>query len=77
MRQLRHLLRLRSDGVSVRDIADLLGIARSTVQDGIGRAATAALISWPLPADLTDDVLKGKLFAQQGTTQGVRRLPDG
>ncbi|MBB3967025.1 MULTISPECIES: hypothetical protein [Rhizobium] len=62
--------------MSVRDIADLLGIARSTVQDGIGRAATAAL-SWLLPADLTDDVLKGKLFSRQGTTQGVRRLPDG
>lgn len=75
MRQLRHLLRLRSDGVSVRDIADLLGIARSTVQDGIGRAATAGL-SWPLPADLTDDVLEGKLFARQGTKQGLRRLPE-
>jgi len=36
MRQLRHLLRLSSDGVSVRDISDVLGIARSTVQDGIG-----------------------------------------
>ncbi|MEJ1177177.1 hypothetical protein WA845_23285 [Agrobacterium sp. CMT1] len=75
MRQLRHLPRLRSDGVSVRDIADLLGIARSTVQDGIGRAATARL-SWPLPADLTDDVLEGKLFARQGTKRGVRRLPE-
>ncbi|WP_346269418.1 IS21 family transposase, partial [Rhizobium wenxiniae] len=61
--------------MSVRDIADLLGIARSTVQDGIGRAATAGL-SWPLPADLTDDVLEGKLFARQGTKQGLRRLPE-
>ncbi|PYE30676.1 transposase [Rhizobium sp. PP-WC-1G-195] len=75
MRQIRHLLRLRSDGVSVRDIADLLGIARSTVQDGIGRAATAGL-SWPLPADLTDDVLEGKLFARQGTRRGERRRPE-
>jgi transposase len=75
MRQIRHLLRLRSDGVSVRDIADLLGIARSTVQDGIGRAATAGL-TWPLPGDMTDDVLQDKLFARQGTKQGVRRLPE-
>ncbi|WP_394805467.1 helix-turn-helix domain-containing protein [Agrobacterium fabrum] len=55
MRQLRHLLRLRADGVSVRDIADMLCIARSTVQDGISRAASSGL-SWPLSADLTDDV---------------------
>jgi transposase len=61
--------------VSVRDIADLLGIARSTVQDGIGRAATAGL-TWPLPGDMTDDVLQDKLFARQGTKQGVRRLPE-
>ena len=38
MRQLRHMLRLSRDGVSVRDIAERLGIARSTVQDNLKRA---------------------------------------
>jgi transposase len=75
MRQLRHLLRLSSDGVSVRDISDVLGIARSTVQDSIGRAAAAGL-SWPLPADLADDVLEGRLFARAGVKQGQRRRPE-
>jgi DNA-binding NarL/FixJ family response regulator len=60
MRQLRQLLRLRADGISVRDIATMLGIARSTVQDNIERA-TAAGLSWPLPAELTDDALEHRL----------------
>jgi len=75
MRQLRHLLRLSSDGVSVRDISDVLGIARSTVQDSIGRAAAVGL-SWPLAADLADDVLEGRLFARAGVKQGQRRRPE-
>ncbi|WP_245457936.1 helix-turn-helix domain-containing protein [Mesorhizobium sp. M6A.T.Cr.TU.016.01.1.1] len=53
MRQLRQLLRLSADGISVRDIATMLGIARTTVQDNIERA-TAAGLSWPLPAELTE-----------------------
>jgi len=50
----------------------MLGIARSTVQAGINRAASAGL-SWPLPAALTDDVAAGRLFSRQGSKQGVRR----
>lgn len=72
MRQLRQLLRLSADGISVRDIATMLGIARSTVQDNIERA-TAAGLSWPLPAELTDDVLEHRLFSRQGVKQGLRR----
>ncbi|WP_292325604.1 helix-turn-helix domain-containing protein [Mesorhizobium sp.] len=72
MRQLRQLLRLSADGISVRDIATMLGIARSTVQDNIERASAAGL-SWPLPAELTDDVLEHRLFSRQGVKQGIRR----
>ncbi|WP_141649892.1 transposase [Rhizobium sp. PDO1-076] len=75
MRQLRHLLRLSSDGVSVRDISDVLGIARSAVQDSIGRASAAGL-SWPLAADLADDVLEGRLFTRAGVKQGQSRRPE-
>ena len=41
MRQLRHLLRLRHDGVSAREIGRRLGVARSTIQDNLKRAAAA------------------------------------
>jgi transposase len=73
MRQLRQLLRLSADGVSVRDIAERLGIARSTVQDSLARAKASGL-SWPLPGELTDDVLERRLFARSGCQQGLRRL---
>ena len=75
MRQLRQLLRLSADGMSVRDIATMLGIARSTVQDNIERA-TAAGLSWPVPAELTDDALEHRLFSRQGVKQGLRRRPE-
>jgi transposase len=33
MRQLRQMLRLSADGTSAREIATMLGVARSTIQD--------------------------------------------
>lgn len=72
MRQLRQLLRLNADGISVRDIGAMLGIARSTVQDNIERA-TAAGLSWQLPAELTDDVLEHRLFSRQGRDTPTHR----
>ena len=52
MRQLRHMLRLAGDGTSTREIAHRLGIARTTVQDNLKRAAAAGL-SWPLTSRTT------------------------
>ena len=75
MRQLRQMLRLASDGTSSREIAQRLGIARSTVQDNLKRAEVAGL-NWPLPGDLTDDALENRLFARAGVRQGQRRLPE-
>ncbi|WP_457813808.1 hypothetical protein U8C43_06730 (plasmid) [Sinorhizobium meliloti] len=72
MRQLRQMMRLAGSGTSSREIAVTLGIARSTVQDNLRRAAEVGL-SWPLPGDLTDDALEGKLFARNGVKQGTRR----
>src|SRR3954469_6740261 len=57
MRQLRQMLRLARDGVSAREIRRTLGVARSTVQDNLKRAAAAGLRS-PLPAEITDPVLE-------------------
>ena len=45
MRQIKQMLRLAHDGVSAREIGRTLGIARSTVQDNLGRATAAARLS--------------------------------
>ncbi|WP_246684429.1 MULTISPECIES: hypothetical protein [unclassified Mesorhizobium] len=66
------MLRLAGSGTSSREIAVVLGIARSTVQDNLRRAAAIGL-SWPLPGELTDDALENKLFARNGVKQRTRR----
>ena len=43
MRQIRQMLRLHRDGASAREIGRTLGVARSTVQDNLRRAAAAGL----------------------------------
>ena len=72
MRQIRQMLRLARDGVSAREIGRTLGAARSTIQDNLNRA-TAAGLSWPLPGELSDDVLEQRLFARTGARRGFRR----
>jgi len=72
MRQLRHLLRLHHGGVSAREMGRLLGVARSTIQDNLKRAAAAGL-AWPLADDVTDEVLEQRLFGRAGIATGQRR----
>ena len=72
MRQIRQMLRLARDGVSSREIGRTLGVARSTIQDNLKRAASAGL-AWPLPGELTDAALEQKLFAHAGVKCGYRR----
>jgi len=72
MRQLRLMLRLYQDGVSAREIARTLGVARSTIQDNLARARAAG-IDWPLPAEWSDEVLEQRLFARSGLRPGRRR----
>ncbi len=72
MRQIRQMLRLARDGVSAREIGRTLRIARSTVQDNLGRAAAAGIV-WPLGPEITDAVLEERLFARAGVKQGARR----
>jgi len=72
MRQLRYLLRLHHDGVSAREIGRLLGVARSTIQDNLKRAAAAGL-QWPLSEETTDEVLELRLFGRAGIAPGRRR----
>ena len=68
-------MRLVRDGVSAREIGRMLGVARSTIQDNLKRAETAGL-AWPLPAELTDDVLEDRLFTHAGVRRGFRRRPE-
>jgi transposase len=72
MRQIRQMLRLHHDGKGARQIGLSLRIARTTVQDNLERARNAG-ITWPLPADLTDDILEQRLFARSGIKPGRRR----
>jgi transposase len=74
-RQLRQKLRLHHDGASAREIARTLGVARSTIQDNLARSH-AAEISWPLPAESSDEVLEQRLFARSGVKPGRRRYSE-
>jgi len=58
--------------VSAREIGRTLGVARSTIQDNLKRAADAGL-AWPLPGELTDATLEQQLFAHAGVKRGFRR----
>jgi transposase len=72
MRRLREVLRLRTAGVGLNEIARRVGIAPSTVRLTLKRVASAGL-SWPLPGEMTDSTLETALFAAAGTKQGHRR----
>ena len=69
MRQLRHMLRLAHDGVSAREIGRRLGVARSTIQDNLKRAAAAGL-HWPLPEEVTDDALEAAAVSARPGSDG-------
>jgi transposase len=72
MRRVRDVLRLRSAGVGLNEIARRVGVAPSTVRLTLKRLASAGL-NWPLPAEMTDAALEAALFAAVGTKQGHRR----
>jgi len=61
MRKIREILRLSAAGLSARQIAGSVGVARSTVADCLLRAGQADL-GWPLPAALDDVELERRLY---------------
>ena len=62
MRKTREVLRLRWGlGLTSRQAAASLGLARSTVAEYVRRAEEAGL-SWPLPPDCDDFILEQRLF---------------
>ena len=76
MRKIRDALRLRANGLSMREIAASLGVGQSTLSDYLKRAARAGLV-WPLPEALTDAALEAMLFQPMGgATRRVHAQPD-
>jgi hypothetical protein len=49
---------------SAREIGRTLGVARSTIQDNL-RRAHAIGIAWPVPAELTDDMIEQRLWSHE------------
>jgi len=76
MRKIREVLRLRADGMSVRQMALCLSLGRATISDYLRRADVAAL-SWPLGDALDDGDLDRLLFPRMfGDVQGSYPQPD-
>ena len=77
MRKIREVLQLHhSCHYSHRQIAQACGIARSTVADYLCRASAAGL-SWPLPAEVTESRITEMLFPPTpATDEPPRPLPD-
>jgi transposase len=62
VRKIRDVLRLKVEAqLSERQIAAVLGSARSTVQECL-RRARAAGVSWPLPEEVDDEALWARLY---------------
>lgn len=69
MRRVRDCLRLKSAGISAREITRRLGVASSSVRMTL-RRCNAADIFRPLASDISDAALAERLFANSGTKQG-------
>jgi transposase len=76
MRNVREVLRLKlGQGVSERQIAKAVGMARSTVADCLGRARIAG-IGWPIPDGVDDAELERRLFPSLSPVSPRRPPPD-
>ena len=74
MTKYREILRLHSHGISNRNIAETLECSRNTVRKVLGRAE-AGQINWPLPDNISDQILEQKLFGKLVRTKN-RKMPD-
>lgn len=76
MRKIREALRLRSEGLSARKVAQSLSLGRATISDYLRRSDVAGL-SWPLPDDVSDAGLEQLLFPRTaGNLRGSFPQPD-
>src|SRR3954454_8453572 len=61
MRKIVDVLRLTASGLSSRKVAASLSIGATTVIDCLQRARAAG-VAWPLPAEITDEILEARLY---------------
>ena len=72
MRHVREVMRMHREAcVPMREIARLTGLARSTVRDMIVRFDRSGL-AWPVPAEIRDIDLEGRLYGPPGVKPGRR-----
>ncbi len=72
MRKIRDVLRLKAGGMSKRQIAASLSVSPTAVLNCLRRAESAGL-DWPLPDELTDDVLESRLYPPPAPVPGDQR----
>ena len=71
-RVIKEVSRLKSLGLSVREISRSVNRARSSVHDLISKASDAG-IGWPLREGMDDEVLERLLYPEGEKTSGVTR----
>lgn len=74
MNKHREILRLKSLGFSVRNIAQNCGVSKSTVAKVLKKAAKIKL-SWPLDFDMTDSALYELMFSKDKSATN-KRMPN-
>ena len=69
MRKAREVLRLHHEAqLGQREIARSLGLSQSTVHAYLERAK-ASQLQWPLPAEMSENGLRGLLYPKQATSK--------
>jgi hypothetical protein len=74
MTDYREILRLKSLGISERNIALSCSCSRNTVAK-VAKQALAKGLTWPLDASLTNALLHAKLFPKE-IVKSTKRMPD-
>jgi transposase len=74
MTKYREILRLHSQGIGSRGIAESLKCSRNTIRKVLERASDEN-IGWPLPDNMSDQQLEQKLFGKRSKTQ-MRKMPN-
>jgi transposase len=77
MRKIREVLRLTHElGLSVRQVREATGVGKTAVSEYVARAKVIG-ITWPIPAELSDGELEGRLFVPAGFHDGpTKPVPD-
>ena len=68
MTKYREILRLHNQGISNRNIAEVLKCSRNTIKRTLESAIEKRIV-WPLPDNLSDKVLEQELFGKRTVTQ--------